>query len=98
MEFVIEVEGLRIELTGKFFDLLLINDVGSARKALPDVEVIEIEPIVDAEFLHGQCFLSTRGCFECPSSLGDLPRDRDLPIAATLVEGKPRFARQALVW
>ena len=30
---------LRIELTGKCFDLLLINDVGSARKALPDVEI-----------------------------------------------------------
>ena len=28
---VIEVEGLRIELTGKCFDLLLIDDVGSAR-------------------------------------------------------------------
>jgi hypothetical protein len=26
------------------------NDVGSARKALPDVEVIEIEPTVVAEF------------------------------------------------
>jgi len=54
------VEGLRIELTGKCFDLLLINDVGSARKALPDVEIIEIEPIVVAEFLHGQ-FLSSAG-------------------------------------
>jgi hypothetical protein len=28
---IIEVEGLRIELTGKRFDLLLIDDVGSAR-------------------------------------------------------------------
>jgi hypothetical protein len=46
---VIKVEGLRIELTGKCFDLLLINDVGSARKALPDVEIIEI-PTVVAEF------------------------------------------------
>jgi hypothetical protein len=61
---VIKVEGLRIELTGKCFDLLLINDVGSARKALPDVEVIEIEPIVVAEFLHGECLSSTRGRFE----------------------------------
>jgi len=37
------VKRLRIELTGKCFDLLLINDVGSARKALADVEIIEIE-------------------------------------------------------
>jgi hypothetical protein len=44
------VERLRIELAGKCFDLLLVDDVGSARKALPDVEIIEIELIV-AEFL-----------------------------------------------
>jgi hypothetical protein len=35
------VEGLRIELTGKCFYLLLIDDVGPARKALPDLEIIE---------------------------------------------------------
>jgi len=35
---VIKVEGLRIELTGKCFDLLLINDVGCACEALPDVK------------------------------------------------------------
>ena len=57
---VVEVEGLRIELTGESFDLLLINDMGSARKALTDVEIVEIEPIVVAEFLHGQ-FLSSAG-------------------------------------
>jgi hypothetical protein len=40
------VEGLRIELTGKCFYLLLIDDVGPARKALPDLEIIEIEPVI----------------------------------------------------
>jgi hypothetical protein len=54
---VIKVERLRIELTGKSFDLILIDDVGSAHEALPDLEVIEIEPIV-AEFLHGRCLRS----------------------------------------
>jgi hypothetical protein len=54
----IKVERLRIELTGKSFDLILINDVGSAREALPDLEIIEIEPIVVAEFLHGRCLQS----------------------------------------
>jgi hypothetical protein len=44
------VEGLRIELTGKCFDLLLIDDVGSARKPLPDLEIIEIEPVIVSEF------------------------------------------------
>jgi hypothetical protein len=45
---VVEVEGLRIELTGKSFDLLLINDMGSAGEAPPDVEIIEIDPILTA--------------------------------------------------
>jgi hypothetical protein len=58
---VIKVEGLRIELTGKSFDLLLIDDMGSARKALPDLEIIEIEPIVVAEFLHGLCLRALQG-------------------------------------
>jgi len=49
------VEGLRIELTGKSFDLLLIDDMGSARKALPDLETIEIEPVIVSEFPHGLC-------------------------------------------
>jgi hypothetical protein len=52
---VIKVEGLRIELTGKCFYLLLIDDVRSARKALPDLEIIEIEPVIVPEFLHGLC-------------------------------------------
>jgi hypothetical protein len=51
---IIKVEGLRIELTGKCFDLLLINNVGSARKALSNLEIIEIEPIAAAEFRHGR--------------------------------------------
>src|ERR1700730_12766181 len=55
---VVEVEGLRIELTGKSFDLLLIDDMGFARKALPDLEIIEIEPVVVAGILHGLCLRS----------------------------------------
>src|SRR2546430_8467323 len=55
----IKVEGLRIELTSKCFDLLLVNNVGSAGEALPDVEIIEIEPIVVTEFRHGQCLSSS---------------------------------------
>ena len=50
---MIKVEGLRIELTGKRFDLLLIDNVGSARKALSNLEIIKIKPIVAAEFRHG---------------------------------------------
>jgi hypothetical protein len=42
---VIKVEGLRIELAGKCFNLLLVDDVGSAGEALPEVEIIEIESI-----------------------------------------------------
>jgi hypothetical protein len=53
------VEELRIELSSKCFDLLLVNNVGSAGEALPDVEIIEIEPIVVAEFRHGQCLSSS---------------------------------------
>jgi hypothetical protein len=34
---IIKVKGLRIELTGKCFDLLFINNVGSARKALSNL-------------------------------------------------------------
>src|ERR1700730_6964988 len=45
---------LTIELTGKCFDLLLVDDVGSARKALHDLEIIEIEPVVVAVVLHGR--------------------------------------------
>ena len=67
---------MRIELTGKSFDLLLIDDVDSARKALPDLEIIEIEPVV-SEFLHGLCFLA----LHC-----GLPRDELLPLAAILLE------------
>ena len=55
---VIKVEGLRIELTGKCFDLFLVEDVGSARKALPDLKIIEIEPVGVAEFLHDPCLWS----------------------------------------
>jgi hypothetical protein len=47
-------QGLRIELTGKCFDLLFINDIGSPHEALPDVEIIEIEPIIAVEFRHGR--------------------------------------------
>src|SRR5262249_39771204 len=54
----VKVERLRIELTRKSFDLLLIDDVGSAREALPDSEIIEIEPIVVAGYLHGRCLRS----------------------------------------
>ena len=63
----IKVEGLRIELAGKSFHLLLIDDVGSARKALPDVEIIEIEPVIVAEYLHGRC-LRSQQALKCPSS------------------------------
>jgi hypothetical protein len=49
---IVKVEGLRIELTGKCFDLLLVNSVGSTREALPDVEIIEIEWATVAEFHH----------------------------------------------
>jgi hypothetical protein len=44
--------------------LSTLGDVGSARKALPD---IEIKPTVVDEFR----------VLKFPSSLGDLPRDRD---------------------
>ena len=40
--FVIKVEGLRIELTGKGFDLLLFDDMGSAHKALSDLEIMRL--------------------------------------------------------
>jgi hypothetical protein len=63
------VEGLRIELTGKCFDLLLINDVGSACEVLPDVEIVEIEPIVAAEFRHDRCLWSGPVRLEGTSSL-----------------------------
>jgi hypothetical protein len=46
------VEGLRIELPGKCFDLLLVDNVGSAYKALPDLKIIEVEPVAIVEFRH----------------------------------------------
>jgi hypothetical protein len=64
---IIKVEGLRIELTGKCFDLLLINSVGSARKALPNLEIIEIELIAAAVFRHDRPqprLLSARETFQ----------------------------------
>jgi hypothetical protein len=51
---IIKVERLRVELTSKCFNLLFINNVGSARKALSNLEIIEIEPIAAAEFRHGR--------------------------------------------
>jgi hypothetical protein len=68
------VEGLRIELTGKSFDLLLIDDVGPARKALPDLEIIEIEPVIVSEYLDGRC-LRSQQALKCPSSLSIAGRD-----------------------
>ena len=59
--------GLRIELTGKCFYLLLIDDVGPARKALPDLEIIEINPVIFSEYLHGRC-LRSQQALKCPSS------------------------------
>ena len=62
------MEGLRIELTSKCFDLFLVENVGSARKALPDLKIIEIEPVGVAEFLHDPCLRS----LQAPKSLSSL--------------------------
>jgi hypothetical protein len=43
---IIEVKGLRVELTGKRLDLLLVQHVGAAGKPLPDVEIVEIKAII----------------------------------------------------
>ena len=57
-----------IELTRKGFDLLLIDDMGSAGKPLPDLEIIEIEPVTVAAFLHCRCLRSLQA-LKSPSSL-----------------------------
>jgi hypothetical protein len=57
---IIKVEGLRVELTSKCFDLLLIDNVGSARKTLPDLEIIEIELIAAAVFRHDRSLQPNR--------------------------------------
>jgi hypothetical protein len=36
-------------------------------KALPDLEIIEIEPVIVDEFLHGRC-LRSQQALKCPSS------------------------------
>jgi len=61
------------------------GDVGSARKALPDVEIIEIERIVVAEFRHGQCLSSISVGFECPSSLQFSETDTTIHLFDTYV-------------
>jgi len=42
--------------------------MGSARKALADLEIIEIEPVVVAAFLHDPCLRSLQA-LKSPSSL-----------------------------
>src|SRR5262245_65174 len=43
---VIEVEGLRVELRGKSFDLRRVDGVRAAAEALPDMKILEVEPIL----------------------------------------------------
>ena len=54
---VVEVEGLRIELSGKRLDLRFIDGVRGAGEAPADLEVLEIEPMIVALklawFRHG---------------------------------------------
>ena len=40
---------------------------GPARKALPDLEIIEIEPVIVSEYLHGRC-LRSQQALKCLSS------------------------------
>jgi hypothetical protein len=40
------VKGLRVDLTGKRLDLLLVQRVGAAGKPLPDVEIAETKAII----------------------------------------------------
>ena len=48
--------------------VIAADDVSSARKALPDLEIIEIETVVVAEFRHGRC-LRFQQVLKSPSSL-----------------------------
>src|SRR5262249_40469241 len=48
---VIEVEGLRIELTGERLDLRRVDDMGRAGETPSDGEVLEIKAILTPEFM-----------------------------------------------
>jgi hypothetical protein len=48
-DLVIEMEGLRVELGGKRFDLRLVQCMRAAAEPLPDLEIIEIEANVPTE-------------------------------------------------
>src|SRR5262249_59587957 len=48
---LVEVEGLRVELTGEGLDLLRVDDTGRAREPPSDGEAVEIEAALSPEFL-----------------------------------------------
>jgi hypothetical protein len=69
------------------FDLLLIDDIGSARKALTDLEIIEIEPVIVSEYLHGRC-LRSQQALKCPSSF-HYSENLLIEIQADLLQRRP---------